>query len=171
MDVSFGLNSQVWNKLPATSRPLLTQSFPFNNTPMRTPMASYSLFVWSFVIFIEASPLVNLPSSLVLNFANGNKTGPRLSSNTTDVINDSLVVNTVWANTQPFILRTTNPSAAFPRTHLLAPSTTLSHIQTSLSNLPVIACHHSLTRQISTYSCKLPSETALTLSGLKTQCL
>ena len=80
-----------------------THVLAFAKTPMRTPMASYSLFILSFVIFVEASPVVKLPSSLVLNFANGNNTSPRLPSNTTNLINDTLDMNTVWAESQPFI--------------------------------------------------------------------
>lgn len=91
----FRLDKQVWNKKPATLQPLLSLSFSFVKTPMRTPIASYSLFVLSFVISVKTSPLVNLPSPLVLNFANGNNTGPRLPSNTTYLINDTLNMNTV----------------------------------------------------------------------------
>ena len=99
----FRLDNQIWNKKPATSQPLLSMSFSFAKTPMRTPIAFYSLVVLSFVIFVKASPLVNLPSSLVLDFANGNNTSPRLPSNTTDLINDALDMSTVWAKSQPFI--------------------------------------------------------------------
>lgn len=66
-------------------------------------MVSYSLFVLSFVISVKTSPLVNLPSSLVLKFANGNNTGPRLPRNITGPINDALDMSTVWAKCQPFI--------------------------------------------------------------------
>ena len=146
----FRLYNQVWNKKPVIPQPLPSMSFSFAKTPMRTPIASYSLFFLSFVIFVKGSPLVNVPSSLVLNFANGNNTGPRLPSNTTDFTNDALDMSTVWAKSQPFIQRTTNPSAAFPRIHLLVPSSITSHIHTSVSNLPFIVRYHSIIRQQST---------------------
>ena len=66
-------------------------------------MASYLLFSLAFGIFIRASPLDYLPSSLVLNFANGNNTPSPLPINTTYLINDTLTVNTAWANSQPYI--------------------------------------------------------------------
>ena len=89
------LDNQVGNKKPASSQPLLSLSFSSAKTPMQMAIVSYWLFVLSFVIFVKTLPLVNLPSLLVLNSANGNNTGPRLPNNTTYLINGTLNMNTV----------------------------------------------------------------------------
>ena len=70
---------------------------------MLMPMAPYLLFVLVFGIYIKASPLLHLPSSFVLNFADENRTNSPLSSNRTNLINDTLAMNTAWANSQPYI--------------------------------------------------------------------
>ena len=101
----FRLYNQVWNKKAAEQSRNLFYPCPFSfaKTPMRTSIASYSPFVLSFVFFVKTSPLINVPSSLVLNFSNGDNTGPHLPSNTTDLNNDALDMSTVWAKSQPFI--------------------------------------------------------------------
>ena len=91
----FRLDNQVGNKKPASSQSLLSLSFSSAKTPMQTAIVSYWLFVLNFVIFVKTSPLVNLPSPLLLNSANGNNTGSRLPSNTTYLINGTLTMNTV----------------------------------------------------------------------------
>lgn len=140
-----------WNKKPATLQALLPLSFPFAERSMLMHMASYLPFVLAFGIYIMASPIVYLPSSLVLNFADGNNTNPPLSRNKTDLINDTPAMNTAWANSQPSIWRTTNPSAASPHTHLLGSSTTQSRTQTSFSFSATIAHQQNqiLIRQMS----------------------
>ena len=91
----FRLDNQVGNKKPASSQSLLSLSFSPAKTPMQTAIVSSWLLVLSFVILVKTSPLVNLPSPLVLNSANGNNTGPRLPSNTTYLIDGTLNMDTV----------------------------------------------------------------------------